>query len=211
MLGNFIKDGRGGHPSLSLFPAIGYVLCSKETGEKMIIRPYKGILPKIHPDAWVAETAVIIGDVEIGARSSVWYNTVIRGDLHKIRIGEDVNIQDGAILHVESGDGPCLVGDRVTIGHQCIVHGCVVGDDALIGMGATVLSWVRIGHGALVGAGALVKEYEHIPDRTLWAGVPAKNWSVVNDEMFARMREGWQHYVRLAGEYRSEDDSLSDH
>ncbi len=177
----------------------------------MIIRTYKGITPKIHPDAWIAENAVIIGDVEIGAGTSVWYNVVIRGDLHQIRIGENVNIQDGAILHVESGDGPCIVGDRVTIGHQSIVHGCIVEDDALIGMGATVLSWASIGEGALVAAGALVKEYEKIPARTLWAGVPAKQRAEVGDDMFARMREGWQHYRELSKNYRSDDDSLSDH
>lgn len=177
----------------------------------MIIKAYKGIIPKIHPDAWIAENAVIIGDVEIGAGTSVWYNVVIRGDLHKIRIGENVNIQDGAILHVESGDGPCIIGDRVTVGHQAIVHGCIVGDDALIGMGATVLSWAKIGNGALVAAGALVKEYEKIPHRTLWAGIPAKERGAVEDEMFERMKEGWQHYVELSGNYRSDDDSLSDH
>ena len=177
----------------------------------MIIKAYKGILPKIHPDAWIAESAVIIGDVEIGAYTSVWYNVVIRGDLHQIRIGENVNVQDGAILHVESGDGPCLVGDRVTVGHQAIVHGCVVEDDALIGMGATILSWAEIGAGALVAAGALVKEYEKIPTRTLWSGVPAKQRGNVDEEMLGRMREGWQHYVKLSENYRRDDDSLSDH
>ena len=174
----------------------------------MIIRPYKGIAPKIHPDAWIAENAVIIGDVEIGAGTSIWYNVVIRGDLHKIRIGENSNIQDGAIVHVESGDGPCIIGDRVTVGHQSIVHGCVVEDDALIGMGATVLSWAKIATGALVAAGALVKEYEQIPSRTLWAGVPAKQRAEINDEMFARMQEGWKHYVDLAENYRSDDATL---
>jgi carbonic anhydrase/acetyltransferase-like protein (isoleucine patch superfamily) len=176
----------------------------------MTIRPYKGVYPQIHPDAWIAETAVIIGDVKIGARTSVWYNTVIRGDLHKIRIGEDVNIQDGSIIHVESGDGPCIIGNRVTVGHQCIVHGCSIGDDVLIGMGATILSWSKIGSGALIGANALVKEFEEISPRSLWAGVPAKERSQVNDELFERMKEGWQHYVRLAEDYRREDDSLSD-
>ena len=177
----------------------------------MIIRAYKGITPKIHPQAWIAENAVIIGDVEIGAGTSVWYNVVIRGDLHQIRIGENVNIQDGAILHVESGDGPCIIGDRVTVGHQSIVHGCHVGDDALIGMGATILSWAEIGSGALVAAGALVKEYEKIPSRTLWAGVPAKHRSDISSEMFERMQNGWKHYVELGENYRSDDDTLSDH
>lgn len=177
----------------------------------MIIKAYKGILPRIHPHAWIAENAVIIGDVEIGARSSIWYNVVIRGDLNQIRIGEDVNIQDGAVIHVESDDGPCLIGDRVTVGHQCIVHGCVVADDALIGMGATILSWSTIGTGALIAAGALVKEYQTVPERTMWAGVPAKQRAEVTDEVFQRMQEGWKHYVSLAESYRSEYDSLSDH
>jgi len=177
----------------------------------MIIRPYQGITPKIHPQAWIAENAIIIGDVTIGARTSIWYNVVIRGDLHQIRIGEDTNIQDGAIIHVESGDGPCLIGDRVTVGHQSIVHGCVIEDDALIGMGATVLSWAKVGPGALVAAGALVKEYAQLPGRTLWAGIPAKQRAEIGDEMFMRMQSGWQHYVELAENYRSDDATLSDH
>lgn len=177
----------------------------------MITRPYKGISPRIHPSAWVAENAVIIGDVEIGAGVNVWYNVVIRGDLNKIRIGADCNIQDGAILHVESDNGPCLIGKGVTVGHQSIVHGCIVGDDALIGMGATILSWSKVGEGALVAAGALVKEYEDIPARTLWAGVPAKQRGEIGDEMFQRMQEGCRHYLELASEYRRQDDSLSDH
>jgi carbonic anhydrase/acetyltransferase-like protein (isoleucine patch superfamily) len=177
----------------------------------MIIKSFKGISPKIHPDAWVAENAVIIGDVEIGAGTSIWYNVVIRGDLNSIRIGENVNVQDGAVLHVESENGPCLIGDRVTIGHQSIVHGCIVEDDALIGMGATLLSWSKIGKGALIAAGALIKEYENIPSRTLWAGVPAKQRAEVAEDMFQRMQTGWKHYVDLAESYRSEDDTLSDH
>ncbi len=177
----------------------------------MIKKSFKGLSPKIHPDAWIAENAVIIGDVEIGRGSSIWYNVVIRGDLNKISIGENVNVQDGAILHVEYDDGPCLIGDRVTIGHQSIVHACQIKDDALIGMGATVLSWATIDEGALVAAGALVKEYEHIPARTLWAGVPAKQRGIIDDDMFLRMQTGWKHYVELAESYRSEDDTLSDH
>jgi carbonic anhydrase/acetyltransferase-like protein (isoleucine patch superfamily) len=174
----------------------------------MIIKSYKGITPKIHRDAWIAENAVIIGDVEIGPNTSVWYNVVIRGDLNRIRIGENVNIQDGAILHVESEDGPCLVGHRVTIGHQAIVHGCEIADDALIGMGATLLSWSHIGAGALVAAGALVKEHAILPARTLWAGIPARHRADIDDDLFARMQTGWQHYVELSKTYRSEDAGL---
>ncbi len=176
----------------------------------MIIRSYRGITPKIHPSAWIAENAVIIGDVEIGPETNIWYNVLIRGDLNRIRIGEQCNIQDGAILHVESDEGPCLLGNRVTVGHQSIVHGCVVGDDALIGMGATVLSWARIGKGALVAAGALVKEYAELPDRSLWAGVPARERGAVDDGMFARMQEGCRHYLELAEEYRRDDARRKD-
>ena len=141
----------------------------------MIIRPYQGKTPKIHPTAWIAENAVIIGDVEIGPRVNIWYNVVIRGDLNRIVIGEETNIQDGTIVHVESEDGPCLIGKRVTVGHAAIVHGCRVGDHALIGMGATVLSWADLGAGCLIAGNALIKEREIVPARTLWAGVPAKH------------------------------------
>ena len=112
---------------------------------------------------------------------------------------------------VQEGETLVDLVERVTVGHQCIVHGCIVGDDALIGMGATVLSWAKIGAGALVAAGALVKEYEQIPARSLWAGVPAKQRAEVSDEMFERMKEGWQHYVELAENYRRDDDSVSNH
>lgn len=174
----------------------------------MIVRPYKGIYPEIHPSAWIAENAVIIGDVKIGAETNIWYNVLIRGDLHKIRIGERTNIQDGAILHVESGDGPCIIGSDITIGHQSIVHACIVDDHALVGMGATILSWSHVGSGALVAAGALVKERELIPSRTLWAGVPAKQRGIVNDEMLQRMQDGIHHYLALAEDYRRVDASL---
>lgn len=171
----------------------------------MIIKAYKGQSPKIHPDAWIAENAVIIGDVEIGAGTNIWYNVVIRGDLHQIRIGENSNIQDGTVIHVEADNGPCHIGDRVTVGHQSIIHGCKVKDDALIGMGATVLSWADIGKGALVAAGALVKEREIVSDRTLWAGVPAKYRSDIDEDMFTRMQDGWKHYCELAINYRGDD------
>ena len=171
----------------------------------MITCPYQGKSPKIDPTARIAENAVIIGDVEIGPRVNVWYNCVIRGDLNRIVIGAETNVQDGTIIHVESDDGPCVIGKRVTIGHAAIVHGCQVGDNALIGMGATVLSWAKLGAGCLIGANALVKEHAIIPPRTMWAGVPAKQRGDVTDEMFSRMSEGCDHYLHLAAEYRNLD------
>jgi len=177
----------------------------------MIIKAFRGKQPKIHPEAWIAENAVIIGDVEISPRSGIWYNVVLRGDLNRIRIGAETNIQDGAVVHVESEDGPCLIGNRVTVGHQTIIHGCRIADDALIGMGATVLSLSRIGSGALIAANALIREDETVPARTLWAGLPASRRSTVDDQLFDRMQQGCRHYVELAETYRRDDDSLSDH
>lgn len=171
----------------------------------MIIRPYQGKRPKISPEAWIAENAVIIGNVELGPRVNVWYNCVIRGDLNRIIIGAETNVQDGAIIHVEAEDGPCRIGERVTIGHGAIVHGCEVADNALIGMGAIVLSWARLGAGCFIAAGAVVKEHAIIPPRTLWAGVPAKQRGQVNGEMLVRMSEGCDHYLKLAKEYYTLD------
>ncbi len=200
------------YPGDCLDPEDRYVWNEYEgTAGRMIIRPYQGKSPVIHPEAWIAENAVIIGDVEIGPQANIWYNVVIRGDLHRIRIGARTNIQDGAILHVEAEEGPCNIGEGVTVGHQAIVHGCQVGDHALIGMGASILSWSRIGAGALIAAGALVLERSDIPERTLWAGVPARFRREVDEETLQRMEEGCDHYLKLAAEYRRQDAALHHH
>ncbi len=170
----------------------------------MILKPYQGKTPKIHPTAWIAENAVIIGDVEIGAHSSVWYNCVIRGDTNYIRIGDETNIQDGTIVHVETDGGPCLIGNRITIGHAAVVHGCTVKDGALIGIGAKILSYAEIGEEALIAAGALVREKTIVPARIIMAGVPAQEKGTISDSFLERMREGTKHYVDLAREYRNE-------
>jgi carbonic anhydrase/acetyltransferase-like protein (isoleucine patch superfamily) len=130
-------------------------------------------MPVIAPDVFVAETAVVIGDVEIGSGSSVWYGAVIRGDSAPIRIGERTNIQDGSVVHCD-GDAPTTIGDDVTVGHLAIVHGTTVEDGALIGMGSTILSHCRIGAGAIVAAGALLTEGTVVEPNTLVMGVPAK-------------------------------------
>jgi gamma-carbonic anhydrase len=171
----------------------------------MILRSFNGKTPQIHPDAWIAENAVLIGDVEIKAFANIWYNVVIRGDLNSIVIGENTNIQDGSIIHVESDDGPCIIGDNVTVGHNAIVHGCVVGNRSLIGMGATVLSWANIGDDSIVGAGALVKEHDIIGDRKMAVGVPAKVRADVSDDMIERMKDGVDHYLDLAASYKKEE------
>ncbi|HSA58341.1 MAG TPA: gamma carbonic anhydrase family protein [bacterium] len=168
----------------------------------MILRPYQGKSPKIDPTAFIAENAVIIGDVEIGARASVWYNCVIRGDVNFIRIGEETSIQDGTVVHAETVQGPTLIGRRVTVGHNAIIHGCVIEDECLIGMGAIVLSYSKIGKGSLIAAGALVTEHEIVPPGTIMVGVPAKPRGQVTPEMAQRASIGCDHYLELAEQYR---------
>lgn len=130
-------------------------------------------VPQIDPTAWVADGAIVIGRVRLKAHSSIWYGCILRGDQQWIEVGEESNIQDGSILHVEA-DTPCLIGNRVTLGHRAIVHASTVGDGALIGIAATVLSRSVIGQGALIAAGAVVLEKTIVPPHTLWAGCPAR-------------------------------------
>lgn len=158
--------------------------------------------PQVDSTAWIAPTAVVYGRVRLQARASVWYHCVLRGDQEWIDVGEETNIQDGSILHVEPGY-PCLLGNRVTLGHRAIVHGAVVEDDALIGIGATVLSRCVIGQGALIAAGALVLEGTHVPPGTLWAGCPAKQLRTLSDEQRARLVSTNRHYVNNAAGHRA--------
>lgn len=174
----------------------------------MILRPFEGKSPKIDPTAWVAENAVIIGDVEIGPKVNIWYNVVIRGDTNYIRVGAETNIQDGSVLHAEAVQGPCLIGNRVTIGHNAIIHGCVVDDDVLIGMGSIILSYAKLGAGCVIAAGAVVKEYEVVLSRTIMAGVPAKARGPVTDEMSDRIRLNGEYYLELAEAYRRNPKAL---
>ncbi len=155
----------------------------------------------IHPGAWIAPGAVVVGDVTIGARASVWYGCVLRADLEPIVVGEETNIQDLSVLHVDFGL-PVRIGRRVTIAHRCVVHGCMVEDDALIGMGAVLLSGCRIGRGALVAAGAVVREGFEVPDGAIVAGVPGKIRGEVDAALLERMRKGVAEYRACAEAYR---------
>ena len=156
--------------------------------------PYQQIVPEIHPSVYIAQGAMIIGDVTIGEESNVWFNAVLRGDLDQIRIGARTNIQDGTIVHLDNGY-PCIIGDDVTVGHGCIVHGCTVGDGAMLGMGAIVLTGAKIGERAIVGAGALVREGQEIPPETVAVGIPAKVRRDVSTEDLERIRFGTLDYV----------------
>jgi carbonic anhydrase/acetyltransferase-like protein (isoleucine patch superfamily) len=160
--------------------------------------PDKIETPKIEAGAWVAPGAVVVGRVLLRRGASVWYGCVLRSDMDgaRIEIGEDSNIQDGTVVHVDE-DRPCLVGARVTVGHGAVLHACVVEDDAMIAMGATVLNGARIGRGAIVAAGAVVPEGMDVPAGVVAAGVPAKVRRETTDEDRARLDHGWRAYARL--------------
>lgn len=167
-----------------------------------MIIPYRGISPKIHPSVFVAEGAQIIGDVEIGAESSVWFNTVIRGDVHYIRIGERTNIQDNCVLHVTHDTYPLVIGSDVTVGHGAILHAARIRDHCLIGMGATVLDDATIGPYAYVAAGSLVLEHFEVPEGALVAGVPARVKRMLSDEEKQQIDQSAQNYVGYVKSYR---------
>jgi len=151
--------------------------------------------------AWIAPGATVAGRVALGARASVWFGCVIRGDLEPITIGDETNVQDLTVVHVDRGC-PAVLGARVTIGHRAVVHGCRVEDEAVVGIGAILLSGSRIGRGAVVAAGAVVREGFTVPDGAIAAGVPAAIRGEVGDAMRDRFRRGVDSYVRLASRYR---------
>jgi carbonic anhydrase/acetyltransferase-like protein (isoleucine patch superfamily) len=156
----------------------------------------------IAPTAFIHDAAVVIGAVTLGARSSVWATAVLRADIARIELGDDSNVQDGAVLHGDDG-APCIVGKRVTIGHRAIVHGAIVEDDSLIGMGAIVLSRVVVGRGSLIAAGSVVREGTVIPPGSLVLGVPAKIARPVNDSERQRIAHGSTDYVAMAARHRA--------
>jgi carbonic anhydrase/acetyltransferase-like protein (isoleucine patch superfamily) len=164
---------------------------------------YQGKRPMIHPSAFIAAGTHIIGDVSIGKESTVWYNTVLRGDLAPIRIGDRVNVQDGSVGHVNT-DQPLILQDDVSIGHNVIIHGCMVGKGTLIGMGAIVLNGAEIGEYALVGAGSLITENKRIPPYTLVLGSPARVVRELTESDLARMKRTTDSYVLKGQEYRRE-------
>ncbi len=159
-------------------------------------------VPVIDPTAWVADGAVVIGRVRLKARSSIWFGCILRGDQQWIEVGEETNVQDGSILHIEQ-DTPCILGNRVTLGHRATVHAATIGDGALIGIGATVLSRCVIGEGALIAAGAVVLERTVVPAHTLWAGCPARQIKELSPEQQKRLAATYQHYVNNAAAYRA--------
>ena len=169
------------------------------------VRSYRGAIPRVHPTAWLAPGSTVVGDVEIGADSSVWYGTVLRGDVHSIRIGSRTNLQDHCVVHVTAGRFPCIVGDEVTVGHRAVVHGCTVEDGALIGIGAVVLDGARVEAEAWVAAGALVTPGSVVPRGMLARGGPAKVFRTLDDSERAEQRELTLRYVETARHHAAED------
>jgi len=167
----------------------------------MSIRPYRGRPPVIDPSAFIDDSAQIIGDVVIGAESSVWMQTVIRGDVNYIRIGARSNVQDGTIVHVQHDTHPTLIGHDVTIGHGAIVHGCTIANRVLVGMGAIILNGAQIGEDCIIAAGTLITEGTIIPPRSMVMGSPGKVRRPLTDGDLAMIREFAGNYVRYRLDY----------
>ena len=168
------------------------------SGQGPILRAYGELEPRVHESVWIAPGAALIGDVEIGADSSVFYGSVLRGDVECIRIGERTNIQDQVTIHVADGIHPALLGHEITVGHRAVVHGCTVRDGALIGIGAIVLDGAVIGEEALVAAGAVVTPGTTIEPRTLAVGMPARPVRRLTPDEIARQRSRALQYVETA-------------
>lgn len=167
-----------------------------------MILDFQGMSPKIDPTVFVADNAVIIGDVELGARANVWFFCVIRGDVNPIRVGARCNIQDACILHVASNGFPLVLEDDVVLGHRVTVHGCHIERGAFIGIGATVLNGARIGEGAIVGAGSVVTSGTIIPPRSMAVGTPAKVVRELTEKDFAVMHRIRNNYLNLMEVYK---------
>lgn len=169
----------------------------------MIIRSYKGKTPDIKDAAFIADNAVIVGDVTLKKGSSVWYGAVLRADDEKIIVGENSNIQDNCTVHCSKGY-PAVIGDNVTVGHNALIHGCTIGDNCLIGMHSTVMNGAKLGKNCLVGAGALVTENKTFEDNLLLMGVPAKEKAVLDEKAVQGITENANHYCEKAAQYKAE-------
>jgi carbonic anhydrase/acetyltransferase-like protein (isoleucine patch superfamily) len=168
----------------------------------MAVYALDGVAPQVAASAWIADSAQVMGSVELAEDTSVWFGTVIRGDTDHIRIGRGTNIQDGSVLHADHGK-PLTIGAGVTVGHQVMLHGCTVGDDSLIGIGAVVLNGARIGRNCLVGARALVTEGKEFPDGSMILGSPAKVVRPLREDEIAGLRRSAQSYVDNARRFRA--------
>ena len=166
-----------------------------------MIKAYKGVMPTVADSAFIEDTAVIVGDVVIGADSSVWFHSVVRGDVNAIRIGRRTNIQDLSLLHVTHETYPLILGDDVTVGHHVVLHGCTIQNRVLVGMGAVLMDGVVVGDDCIIGAGALVTERTNVPPGSLVLGSPARVTRPLREAELAWLKESAENYVRYARDY----------
>ena len=160
-------------------------------------------VPSIAASAWVADSARVIGAIELGEHVSIWFNAVLRGDNEPIRVGANSNVQESSVLHTDMGS-PLVIGESVTVGHQAMLHGCTIGDNSLIGIQAVVLNGAKIGRNCLIGAGAIVTEGKEIPDNSLVLGAPAKVVRELDDTVIQRLRASAASYVKRAMQFRDQ-------
>jgi carbonic anhydrase/acetyltransferase-like protein (isoleucine patch superfamily) len=170
--------------------------------ERFTLIEYKGKYPQIHPDAFIGDGVVIIGDVEIGENSSIWFNSVLRGDVAPIKIGENTNLQDGSVIHTSRFDGPVIIGNNVTIGHMALIHACKIQDNAFIGMRSMVMDHAIVEEYGFVAAGSVVTPNKVVKSRELWIGFPARCSRILSDEDIEKMRDTNKTYLRLKNEYK---------
>lgn len=168
-----------------------------------MIKPFGNIQPKVHETAFVADDAIVIGDVEIGNEASVWFGSILRGDVNYIRIGDRTNIQDACVIHVSSRDHPTVLEHEITVGHRVTLHGCYVESGCLIGIGSIILDGARIGRNSLVAAGSLVTPATVIPPESLVMGAPAKVKRPLTPDELTGLDRSWQNYVELGRQYRT--------
>jgi carbonic anhydrase/acetyltransferase-like protein (isoleucine patch superfamily) len=166
-----------------------------------MLRAFQGIMPKVEPSVFIEETAVVLGDVVIGAESSVWFLTIIRGDVNVIRIGARTNIQDLCVLHVTHDTHPLIIGDEVTVGHRVLLHGCTVNNRVLVGMGAILMDGVVIGEDCVIGAGTLITEGTVVPPGSVVLGSPGRVKRSITAEERAWLKQSAANYVRYAAEH----------
>ncbi len=167
-----------------------------------MVKEFQGITPKIHESVYIAENAIIIGDVEIGEQSSVWFGSILRGDVNFIRVGKRTNIQDGSIVHVSSKTHPTVIEDEVTLGHRVTLHGCHIESGCLIGIGVIILDGARVGRDSLVAAGSLVTPKTVLPPRSLVMGSPARVKRELTSEEIYNLARFWQNYTELSQVYK---------
>jgi carbonic anhydrase/acetyltransferase-like protein (isoleucine patch superfamily) len=169
-----------------------------------MIKPYKGVHPSVHETAFVADSAQVIGDVSLGQESSIWFQTVVRGDVNYIRICDRTNIQDSCVLHVTGGKHPLVIGDEVTVGHRAVLHGCTIGNNVLIGIGAIVLDGAMIEENVVIGAGSVVPPGSRVPSGVVVMGAPARIKREIRPNEVEQIRQSARNYVEYLKTYKQQ-------